>query len=613
MASGPFIPSLLLATSLCAQGYVDITAPAGLGGIPHSTATWGTGLCAADFDGDGDHDLFVPGVPGAPIQYFRNDGGLVFSDQSAGANLGIGLSPQSCTVADIDNDGDADILLGNLLQPMQLFINDGSGHFSEDAQARGLTAVMSVHGATFGDYDRDGWLDVYVSNRGTTPNRLYRNLGGGVFQDVTTSTRTGHTGFTFLSAFVDYDEDLWPDIYCVNDRGLVAGPNVMLRNNGDGTFTDVSAAINASHAIEGMGVDFTDVFNDGGVDIYCADFPVDHLFLHWKPQLGQYDVDQYVYGIQGGGTGWAVHWLDHDNDGWQDLHVVDQNAGNILWRNPGAPASQLALWTDVAPAIGLMQFYPQFTALTADFDNDGGIDILQRFGANPIFQSPTGASLHHNQVPRGNWLKVRTTGVVSNRDGFGARVEVLTGTNRQRQWVRSGVGFQSDNDRRVHFGLGSATQADEVLVTWPSGQVQRLENVTANQILEVVEPSFELVGTPAIGSTTRFDLSVPGDAGLPSAIVLAFSDQPRTMLPDGRFLPLLLDALSGYTIIPGNALVPASLGTLDPNAQASSTLVLPNQPSIVGLQLFATAATFEAAGFPFVRTIFPEPVTFTIQ
>ena len=600
-----------------AQTFVDVTSTSGISNVPPSPSAYGNGMCCADYDGDGDVDVVIPGPGGSPIQYFRNDGQMTFTELTGQTGLGSATTPHGVGTADIDNDGDPDILIGNALSPLQLFINDGSAQFTEEAIARGLVSQTSVYGITFGDYDRDGWLDIYLGNRDAAgvieDNILYRNVGQGSFTDVTTSAGASNLGLTCAAAFIDYNEDGWPDIFCANDKGYLYLANTILHNNGDGTFTDLGAELGVAQEMDSMGVDFVDVFNDGGMDIYVSDTIPNHLFLQWDPASGIYFDDTYTHNLAGGGFGWAVNWLDFDNDGWQDLHVVQSQNLNLLFRNPAAPASAQAGWLELAGPLNMSPAYKQFTALIADLDDDGRVDIINRYSAYPLFQPPTGCSVHQNTVAGGNWLRFLPRGAASNRDGLGARIEVVTGNQRQRQYVRSGTGYLSGNDRRVHFGMGNATQADRVEVFWPSGQVQVLENIATNQTFEVIEPAFQLTGPATVGGTTTLALSVQGEGALPYAMVLSFSETPRTLLPDGRELPVLLDTLSGHTIIPGNALLPNSMGLLNPSGQAASALVIPGQPALTGLVMFATAATFNPPGFPDVRTIFPTAVEIVVQ
>jgi len=615
-----FAAAAALAGQLPGQQFSKQTGSLGLPFLPHGNIGNGSGLCVVDFHGGVQMDALVPGPQGAPFYLFRNDGGMQFTDVTAAAGMGPTAQVRCCIAADIDNDGDQDVLVGFNNAFVKLFVNQGNMTFVEQASARGIINGDDVFGATFGDYDNDGWLDVYLSvrNDGPTgalaPNALYRNTGGGNFVETTAAAGGGSMRPTLVSAFMDYDEDGWVDLMLCNDKGLTFGPNELYRNNGDGTFTDVSAQTGTNIAIDGMGIDFTDVFCDGGVDFYVTDLPIDHLFQLWDPSTNAYLNATYTYGLQGGAVGWACNWLDYDNDGWQDLHVVQNAWNNLLFRNPGQPASATVPWTDEAPSVGLAHPTYQFTNVIADFDDDGRLDILERFSAGlPTLMAPEGAAIYRNEVPAGNWIKFRARGRVSNRDGFGTRVVLTTGSHVQRQWFRNGVGYQSSSDPRLNFGLGAATEADLVSVRWPSGQVQYLHDVAANQIVDLVEPQLTVSGPVVAGQAASLDLSIPGDEGLLYLMMLSFSDSPVTPLPDGKLLPIFFDGLSTLTLSVGNALLPHSVRLLDSAGAASSPLTLPSVPGISGLTLYATAATLDTPRFPFVRTVFPTATPFTVQ
>ena len=615
-----FLAAALSAAAVPAQQFQKQVAPLGISGVPHAFLSNGSGLCVADFDGDGDIDVLVPATQGGPFLLFRNDGGMQFTDVTAGAGLGLSSQARCTVVADIDNDGDRDVVVGNDGQPVQLFVNQGGMTFTEEASQRGVFVTANVFGAAFGDYDNDGWLDLYFSVRTNSvtgspdANVLLRNTGQGSFVDVTAQAGVGSMRPTLVSVFMDYDEDGWMDLFLANDKGLTFGPNELYRNNGDGTFTDVSVQTGTNIAVDGMGVDFTDVFCDGGVDFYVTDLPIDHLFQVWDPGTNAYIDATYTFGLQGSGVGWATNWLDYDNDGWQDLHVVQNAAVNLLFRNPAQPFSAQQPWTDVAPTLGMDHPYYQYVNTIADFDDDGRLDILERFSTGyPTLMAPEGIAVYRNEVVGGNWIKFATRGRVSNRDGFGARFVVETGSHVQRQWVRNAVGYQSSSDTRLNFGLGAATKADLVTVRWPSGQVQYMHDVQANQIVEVVEPQFTLGGPVQLGQTTSLDLSIPGDEGLLYLMMLSFSDTPVTPLPDGNILPLWFDGLSALTLNVGNSLMPNSVGLLDASGGASTPLTFPVIPGLSGATFYATAVTLDMPRFSLVRTVFPSALPIQIQ
>ncbi|MCK5940802.1 MAG: CRTAC1 family protein [Planctomycetes bacterium] len=609
----------MASVGLAAQNFQQLSAPLGITSVQHTFGVGtGTGVCIADFDGDGDVDVVLPQQFGLPMLYFRNDGGMVFVDATATAGLGGCEFVRCVNAADIDNDGDQDLFVGNENTPPKLFVNDGTGSFTEEAQLRGVYHNESNHAAAFGDYDRDGWLDLYIGIRTDpasnwpAPNYLFRNTGGGHFVDVTAAAGLAQNRPTLAATFMDYDEDGWPDVFVANDKGPSWGPNELYRNNGDGTFTDVSVATGTNIAIDGMSIDFVDVFNDGGVDFYCTDVPADHLFQLWDPVTGAYLDATATYGLQGGAVGWASNWLDYDNDGWQDLHVVHSNAPNAVFHNPGTPHAAQTPWPNVAFALGLGQIHNQHTAVTVDLDDDGRVDLVQRYETSGL-TAPQGVSVHHNQVPGGNWIKFRTRGVTSNRDGIGARIEVDAGGLNQRQWVRSGVGFLSCADRRVHFGLGASPTIDRVTITWPSGQRQFLSDVPANQIVELVEPHMSAAGTAPVGGSSTISASLQGDEGLPYLLLMSFSTANGIALPSGDVFPLDHDALLSLTLDPSNPILVGSVGTVPANGEATATLHVPPLPLLSGLTCYSAALTTDVPSFPVVRTVVAKPIAIQIQ
>ena len=595
--------------------FVELTGSQGFPPVLWSTGVYGSGQAVADFDGDGDIDVIIAPMAGTPFRMFRNDGNMVFTDVSAQSGLGVHFGPHAVEAADIDNDGDQDLYVGGALLPAMMFVNDGTGVFTEEAAARGLTHSDDNYSASFGDFDRDGWLDLYLGNRHDAnpqfpgANRLYRNTGGGHFVDVTATAGCAGQTLTLACMFLDYNEDGWPDLFEVSEKSANTH-NEVWRNNGDGTFTPVAAQIGADMSIDGMGVDIADAFNDGGVDFYCSDGPPDHLFQVWDPALQQYTEETQTFGVQGGGVGWGCNFFDYDNDGWQDVYVVQENYGNALFHNPGQPFAAGVPWPNEANAVGLDQAYAQFTISVVDFDDDGRLDMLQRFHFG--LTAPNGVIGYRNVQPPKSWLKLRTEGRRSNRDGIGTRVTLHTPGLTQRQYVRSGAGYLSGNDMRLHFGMDQAAQADLVEVVWPSGQQQFLTDVPANQIMHLLEPTISVTGPALVGGSATVEMSVPGDEGLPYLILLSFSRQLGIAI-GSQTLPIDFDALTATCLNPANPVLVGSIGTVDASGDASATLQVPPIPELSGLTVYAGGLTTDPANFPLARTVLNESVAVSIQ
>lgn len=598
----------LAASVLCGQQYVDVTAAAGLQRPAQSLLFLGEGLCTGDFDRDGDLDLVVAEAPGQQLRYFRNDGAMSFSDQTAASGFATFGIVRGLTPADVDGDGDLDLYVCHFFAPNALYMNDGTGSFTDEAPARGVDVASGTWGATFGDFDRDGRLDMYLAVRSTlintqTPNLLFRNTGGGYFTDVTTASGTGHLGLTLVASFIDYDRDGWPDIFLANDKGTSLPPNTMFRNNGDGTFNDVGVAINCAQGLCGMGLDYIDAFNDGGVDLFVTDAQPDHLFLEWNPATGMYTAVQNLFLTPVPSIGWSAHFFDHDNDMWPDLHIVHWMGINHLQHNPAQPFGLGIGWPQISASIGLDSPYAQYSELAADFDNDGDIDVLNRTYIQNLLSPPGLLQLMRNDVATANWLKLRLVGTASNRDGLGAVVRITAGGVTQEQEMRSGIGYLTSGPLVLHFGLATQAQTDRVEIRWPSGQIQVLGSVAANQFLTVTEPSLGASGTTAVGTTLSLELAVQGDAGLGYLMALAAASAPGIPVAGGRTVPLSVDPLSLLTSAIGNPILPLPAGTLSAGGSATSPLTIPNLPYLVGANIHSAAVTFDPTWPGGIKTI----------
>lgn len=500
------------------------------------------GAAFFDYDGDGDIDLYIsngskidtPPTPHPGNKLFRNDGNGHFDDVTAFAGVGDTTWTMGCAVADIDNDGYQDLYVTNF-GPNRLYMNSGDGTFVERGAASGTNHAGFSTGATFGDVDLDGDVDLYVANyqifeadfespipcvwrgvdvfcgpKGQRPeaNVFYLNNGDGTFGDATEAAGlSGPKHFSFESMFTDFDADGQIDLLVANDQG----PNYLYRNLGDGTFEDLALvsgmAFSGEGAIQGcMGIARGDYDGDGRQDYFVTNFTDEHNTLYRNdgdgffldlsfPSKAALLGEPYV--------AWGTAFLDHDNDGDQDLFVANGHVypqtdlprigigyaePNYLLENTGTGQStgqSTSQFSDISGASGPgLEIIKVSRGVTvADYDDDGDLDLLV-FNLNDI-----PSLLRNDGGNRRNWLKVKVVGTRSNRDGIGARVTVETGGIEQTMEVQGSGGYLSHSDIRRHFGLGSATLVDRVEVRWPSGTVQALYDVTANQMLTIVEPS----------------------------------------------------------------------------------------------------------------------------
>ena len=542
----PLLGTVLLAAPLLAQPhFVDATAAAGIAPTPiisggpdkgYILESTGSGAGFFDYDGDGDLDLYLVNGSTAAAQadgtgpgnaFYRNDGAGTFTDiaETAGVDhrgWGAGLA-----VGDIDGDGDADLYLTNY-GANTLYRNAGAGAFTDMTAASATAGDQYSAGAAFFDYDKDGDLDLYVANYvvfdaaqlAVEPDIgdlcmylggirvycgpqgmegagdvLYRNGGDGAFANATQAAgiaaANAHYGLGVVAA--DYDGDGHIDLFVANDET----PNVLFRNGGDGTFTDVAETAGVAYngdgqAESGMGVDAADYDGDGDVDFYVTNFYRETNTLYRN------DGGTFADATQEAGLavptlnllGWGTRFFDYDSDGRLDLFVanghvypqVDEAAAgtgyaqrNQLFANRGG-----GRFAEVGPRAGPgLQLVRSSRGLCAgDYDNDGDTDLfVVNLDARP--------DLLRNDTPhRHHWLAVQVVGPDHNRQGVGATLRLRTPDGAQWRQVNGASGYLGHSDIRAYFGLG-AQRRGRLEISWPDGTRQSVETVPADSLLVV--------------------------------------------------------------------------------------------------------------------------------
>ena len=461
--------------------FTDVSAKSGL-----NFCGWGYGVAVGDFDNDGWEDVYITGFNGSAL--YRNNHDGTFTDVTAKAGVAnTGRWGTSAAFGDYDNDGNLDLYVANYVD---LDINNlpqfGNGAF---CQYRGIPVNCGPRGLK-------GARD-----------RLYHNNGDGTFTDVTEKLGIDKDSYYGLGVlWLDYDKDGCLDLYVAND----SSPSLLYHNNCKGGFTEVGAEAGVAYSADGleqagMGIDSADYDRDGWPDIVKTNFSDDDNNLYHNDHNGEFTD---LAGATGFGPisnpylGFGAKFLDYDNDGWPDIfiangHVDPQVEGQsfgvgyaerpFLFHSLGAqsPAnkSKTGKFEEVGGKAGgaLAKKYVGRAALTADFWNRGRQDILM----TSLDDSPV---LLRNEVPTpGHWLRIKTIGSKSNRDGFGAKVEITAAGSTRYAEVRAGSSFESSSDPRLHFGLGTATKVETIVIRWPSGQVEKLGPESADQELVVQE------------------------------------------------------------------------------------------------------------------------------
>jgi hypothetical protein len=497
--------------------------------------TMGTGVAWLDYDQDGLMDLFFVQSAATDIYkplhplrcaLYRNNGDGTFTDVTEKAGVGgEGHYGQGVAVGDYDNDGYPDLYVTGYGRAI-LYHNNGDGTFTDVTAKAGVAdeGNWSTSAGWF-DYDKDGWLDLVVTNyidwspknniwcgehrpgyrsychpgnyKGQK-TKLYHNNHNGTFTDVSDASGVGKPESKGMGVVLaDFNNDGWPDIAIAND----SWPNFLFLNKHDGTFQDVSfvsgiAASEDGRYEAGMGIDAADVTGDGFQDIYITHLDFELNRLYRNNHDGTFTDDTFHSGIGNKAillSGVAAKFLDYDNDGWPDIlqlngamldnvqlyhQEVSYKEPLLMFRNLGK-----GIFDKVSDSLGpdFMRPIAGRGLATADYDNDGDVDIVtNNRGEYPSLLRNDGGNANH-------WLEIFLIGTKSNRDGIGASLKLSAEGVSHVEQAKGGMSYMSASDPRIHFGLGKRTRIDSLEITWPSGQIDRITNVPIDKILAVKE------------------------------------------------------------------------------------------------------------------------------
>jgi enediyne biosynthesis protein E4 len=534
--------------------FTDVAAKAGLtmtnvfGGLDtkkYIIETTGTGVAIFDYDNDGWPDIFLvngttlEGFPKdkAPTNHlYRNNHDGTFTDVTVKAGLVTNGWGQGVCVGDYDNDGWDDLYV-TYYGKNRLFHNQ-NGVFSEIGEKAGVAGNGKAWGSgcAFVDYDRDGSLDLMIANYvdfdlSTAPapgerascmwkgvavmcgpkglkgakNILYHNRGNGTFEDVSAKSHIDQAAgfYAFSVSTFDYDDDGWPDIYVACD----STPSILYHNNHDGTFTDVAVVAGAAYNEDGreqagMGSTIGDFDGDGRLDIFKTNFSDDTSTLYRNNGDGTFTDATFAagLGLHTQYLGWGTAFLDIDNDGWPDVLLVnghvypevdkfklgsDYKEPRILYHNNGN-----GTFTDISASSGpgINTANSSRGLAVGDLWNDGRMSaVVSNMNAAPSL-------LVNERKATNHWIAIKIGGTKSNRDGIGARITLKAGKRSYVDEVRSGSSYISNNDMRVHFGLGAAAKIDSLEIRWPSGLAERFEGLEVDKIHQLREGSGIAVG-----------------------------------------------------------------------------------------------------------------------
>ncbi len=472
---------LVVGNSYSQLSFIDSATSLGVG-VSYGDSTYGGGVSFCDFDGDGWDDITYSSTDGEEVYFYKNNSGT-FTLIDLGIN-DVYRTKQVIWI-DYDSDGDKDFFATSISGFNKFYQNDGSMNFTDITATCGLfTDNKYTYGASFGDIDNDGDLDVFICNRDDVTfnqyNYLYRN-DSGTYVDVTVSAGINlGNQVSFTSAFFDYNNDGYQDIYVANDK--VANINRLYENDGDGTFTDVSTISGAGIAIDAMSTTIGDYNNDGWFDIYVTNTTAGNYLLKNNGDDTFTNVAPTI-GVAFESIAWGSVFLDADNDANLDLYVSGIFDGSDPTRLPSAFYENQGDDTYLIPSgIGFANdIGTSFSNAIGDFNNDGLPDII-------VMNDTDNNYLWENTTSNtNNWIKINLEGVTSNKDGIGSKIEVLAGGKIQYRYTLSGEGYISQNSNSEFVGVGAATNIDEIKVTWLSGTVDIFENIATNQIITITE------------------------------------------------------------------------------------------------------------------------------
>lgn len=472
------------------------------------------GTSWADYNNDGNEDLLVAGNH---LKLYKNNGNGTFR-LATDSGIRKNGTASSGLFGDYDNDGCRDLYLvsSSRIYSDQLFHNNCDGSFTNVTVKSGIDDQLLGKGASWADYNNDGYLDIYVANfsspeqggRVVHPNLFYRNNGNGTFTNIidaahvpgystcgvvsvwskNTKIVNGPDKPSFQPVWFDYNNDGKIDLFVADDGN--ASP--LYKNNGDGTFTEVTKEAGLCRLGTNMGIAVGDYNNDGFMDFYTTN--VGPNFFWRNNGNGTFtDVASETKTADLNSIGWGTAFLDFDNDGYLDLYVTNgvsdpkpSNYGNKkqdkLFQN-----TKGGIFIEVSSQNNIEGNYPKYASAVSDFDNNGFPDILVMYRPDVNYENGQKIKLYKNNANKNNWLSIKLVGTKSNKDAIGAKISVKSGGITQTKEILSGSSFMSQNSLIQTFGLAKRQSADEITVKWPSGKTQIFKGIEANQKITIEE------------------------------------------------------------------------------------------------------------------------------
>lgn len=558
--------SLVFNFSLFAQ-YTNVSESLNVDQITEGSSIFGHAVSVHDINGDGRDDISFGTTNQPPQVYINTDEGFDL------LNLGL-ISPPSSIKSmlwvDIDNDGDKDLFISYENSSVRLYENTGDLNLIDITLDSGILMESGVrnYGAAFGDYNNDGFLDLYlckyynnmVFEGSEYENKLYENNGDNTFVEVTEAANASvGVHASFMPVWLDYNKDGWQDIFLVNDR--LVSQNHLLKNNGDGTFSEVSAEVGTDAVINAMSCSMGDFNNDLLLDLFVANdqFLGNHLYRHNPDHT--FTETAETSGVTAFDMCWSGLWMDYDNNGWLDLHVateqydVDFTPRNYLFVN-----NQDDTFSEQGVELGLLgDQHTTYATAQGDWNLDGYPDFVSHCVA------PHPSKLWQNTGGSNHFLAVVLEGVISNRDAIGSFIYCYAGNTGQMRYMACGENYLGQDSQRKIFGLGQQTVVDSLVIKWLSGHVDRFYNLSVNQTFQVTEGQSLSNNIEVLGDNYAcFGDTILLDAGDWDSYLWSTGDTSRYLgvISEGEYyattfhsgLPVLSDTAEVFFNVPPNVL-----------------------------------------------------------
>lgn len=522
------------------QAYTDVSIQQGVVMQNIPAPALGHGLSFYDFDKDGWDDITFSSTNDSLVIY-HNLSGTGFERIETLPFTTEGKQP---VWVDYDNDGDADIMWTKRGSGTVLYRNDGNMVFTNVTANLNLPATLGVHiyGQSWGDYDKDGLLDVYLctyNSNNNIRNYLLHNNGDGTFTDVALAAGVNDgLRLTFQSVWQDFNMDGWPDLYVINDFGQ---GNELYLNNGDGTFTaGAAAAVIMGDNLQPMSNSVSDFENDGDWDIYVSNaFDGNVLFVNDGNNV--FTESAVALGVAVNSYCWGANWVDYDNDRDDDLHVTTSTLlsnNDVLFTNNGDGTFTNPMFTEFDD-----DFSFTYSSAKGDFNHDGYYDLIVTAHGDSLYQ------LMENTGGDNNWVKLTLEGTFSNRDAIGTLIEYFVDGQSTMKYTRVGENYLAQNSQHEILGLDDAMVIDSLIITWPRGLVEKLYNIAAYEWLSLVEGENTTVEIIADNNAQLCEGGfITLDAGLWESILWSTDEETQVIaVEEPGFYTVQVTNLLGYT------------------------------------------------------------------